>query len=158
MDDQRAAEACSYFINRLRVGEEAGMRAERKFIRALRALPEPDHFVTGFDGDDPAKPRVLGLVGDRLVEVWAFHDDDNECRTAQRSRLLVNAGVCVEMEWGPLDRFDWGTGHENPLGLQVPDGPDVDVSGTVQAASSDVPNSGEAFARQVAATVGWVVS
>jgi hypothetical protein len=58
------------------------------------------------------------------------------------------------MEWGPLDRFPWGAGHETRWVFKLPDGPDVEVRGTVSAAIEDLPDAADAFAREVASRVG----
>jgi hypothetical protein len=67
MDDQYVTLAADYFKDRLKVDDsDPGMRGQRTFIRALRALPEPDHFAVGGDGDEPNPDhaRVVALVGD----------------------------------------------------------------------------------------------
>jgi hypothetical protein len=157
MDDQHVAQVADHFRSRLKVDDsDSGTRAQRTFIRALRALPDPDHLVVGegSDGPDLGIARALALVSDRLLEIRAFRDDDNEYRTAYRSRSLADRRVCVEMEWGPLDRFPWGAGHETRWVFKFPDGPDVEVVGTVGAGMEDVPGPADAFAREVAGRVG----
>lgn len=161
MDDQYVILAADHFKDRLKVDDsDPGMRGQRTFIRALRALPEPDHFVVGVDGDEPNADhaRALALVGDRLVEVRAYRDDDGEYRIAHRSRSLSDPRVCVEMEWGPLDRFPWGAGHETRWVFKFSDGPDVEVLGAVGAGHSDDPNAADAFAREAASRVGRPVA
>lgn len=155
MDDQFVTAVADHFRSRLKVDDsEAGTRAQRTFIRALRALPEPDQIVVGADEKDPDRASALALAGDRLVEMWAFRDDDAEYRTAHRSRSLSDPRACVEVEWGPLDRFPWGAGHETRWVFKLPDGPDVEVRGTVSAAIEDLPDAADAFAREVASRVG----
>lgn len=155
MDDQHVITVADHFGSWLKVdGSDAGMRARRTFIRALRALPEPDQIVVVADGKDPDRVSALALDGDRLVEIWAFRDDDAEYRTAHRSRSLSDSRACVEMEWGPLDRFPWGAGHETLWVFKLPDGPDVEVRGTVSVAVEDQPDAVEVFAREVASKVG----
>lgn len=155
MDDQHVITVADHFRSRLGVDDsDAGTRARRTFIRALRALPEPDQIVVAADGDDSDGASALALIGDRLVEMWAFRDDDAEYRAAHRSRSLSDPRACVEMEWGPLDRFPWGAGHETRWVFKLPDGPDVEVRGTVSAAVDDLPDAVDAFAREVASRVG----
>lgn len=161
MDDQYVMEAADHFRGRLSVdSSDAGTRGQRTMIRALRALPEPDRFIVGANGDDqnPERARALALVDDRLIEVWAFRNDDAEYRTAQRMRSLSDPRASVEMEWGPLDRFTWGVGHETRWVFKFPAGPDVEVLGTVTAANDDIPDAADAFAREVAGRVGRAVS
>src|SRR6476646_814524 len=162
MDDQRVAQVADHFRSRLKVDDsDAGTRAQRTFIRALRSLPEPDHLVVGEgddDGSDLGVARALALVGNRLLEIWAFRDDDNEYRTAHRSRSLADPRVYIEMAWGPLDRFPSGAGHETRWVFKFPDGPEVEVMGTVAAGAEDVPDAADAFAREVAARVGLPVA
>ena len=155
MEDQHIALAADHFRSHLRLDDsDAGTRARRMFIRALRALPEPDQIVVG-TGDENADPAcVLALVGDRLLEVWAFRDNDAEYRFAYRSRSLSDPPACVETEWGPLDRFPWGTGHETCWVFKLPEGPDVEARGTVSAGVEDQPDATDAFAREVASRVG----
>lgn len=157
MDDQYVIQGVDHFRSQLKVDDsDAGMRGQRTFIRALRALPQPDHFVVGANGEDPnlGIARALGLVGDMLLEVRAYRDDDAEFRIAHRSRFLSDSRVWVEVEWGPLDRFPWGAGHETRWVFKFPAGPEVKVMGAVGAGQADEPNAADAFAREVASRVG----
>jgi hypothetical protein len=155
MDDQQVITVADHFRSQLKVDDsDAGTRAQRTFIRALRALPDLDQIVVGADDKGSDCACALALVGDRLLEIWAFRDDDAEYRTAHRDRSLSDPRACVEMEWGPLDRFPWGVGHETHWVFKLPDGPDVEVRGTVSAAVEDQPDAADAFAREVASRVG----
>jgi hypothetical protein len=59
MDDQHVTTVADHFRSRLKVDDsDAGTRARRTFIRALRALPEPDQIVVGADGEDTNRLRA----------------------------------------------------------------------------------------------------
>jgi hypothetical protein len=161
MDDHYVIKAADHFASQLNVDDsDAGARGRRTMIRALRALPEPERLLSGADGNDPEpdRARALALVGDLLIEIWAFKDGDGEYRTMQRTRSLSDPRASVEMEWGPLDRFDWGVGHETRWVFKTPEYPDVGVLGTVTASDDDIPDAADAFAREVAGRVGKPVS
>lgn len=72
------------------------------------------------------------LAGDRLIEVWAFRDDDARPRIASATRQLSDAGIVVELEWGDR-KHQRQPGHlHDRLGVKFPGGHEITLRGWVQ--------------------------